>query len=92
MKQPSAAPKTVADLMAVCGLGRDSVRAAIRTGTLPGYFVTSDRSGRRGRYVIPGDAFEDFKHGRWLPMHRPVFSEPIRPLPQPEDLVRRRAG
>jgi len=84
-------PKTVADLMEVTGLGRDSVRAAIRTGSLPGYYVMSD--GRdRGVYVIPGDAFEDFKHGRWVATHRPIFTEPITPLPQPEDLMRRRTG
>jgi len=66
-------PKGVKDLMAVTGLCRPTVCAAIRTGELPGYKVGE-------RYVIPHQAFEDFIHGRWIPMHRHIFSEPIRPL------------
>jgi hypothetical protein len=98
MKQPATLePKTIADLMEVTGLGRDTVRAAIRTGSLPGYYVTHDGSGR-GQYVIPHQAFEDFCKGIWVPSHRPVFTENIRPLPQPEpapqpdDYIKRRTG
>jgi hypothetical protein len=85
-------PKTVADLMAVTGLGRDAVKAAIRTGELPGFYVRSASSSGRGRYVVPAQAFDDFCRGVWVPQRRPVFTEPIRPLPQPGDLVKRRAG
>ncbi len=70
-------PKTVADLMTVTGLGRDSVRAAIRTGQLPGYYLGH---GSRGHYVIPNEAFAAFCAGTWVPVHRPVFSEPVRPV------------
>lgn len=71
-------PKTVADLMDVTGLGRDSVRAAIRTGELPGHYVA-------GRYVIPGEAFDRFCRGEWVPQVRPVFTEPVRPRRRPAD-------
>lgn len=74
MKATSERPaKGVPDLMRVTGLGRDSVKAAIRSGELPGYKV-----GRR--YVVPADAFEAFCAGTWVPQHRPVFTEAIRPL------------
>ena len=74
-------PYNVADLMRVTGLGRDTVRACIRSGSLPGY-----KSGHQ--YTVPAQAFEDFCHGRWVPEHRPVFSEAIRPLPGAADLIR----
>jgi len=91
MKTPPAAPKTVADLMTVTGLGRDTVRAAIRTGALPGYYVQSN-PGNRGHYVIPADAFEAFCNGTWQPQLRPIVPQPIRPLPQPTDFVKQRTG
>jgi hypothetical protein len=82
-------PKTVADLMRVTGLGDVAVRAAIRTGQLPGYYVGR---GSRGQYVIPGEAFAAFCAGTWVPQLRPLFTESIRPLPRPEDMVKQRAG
>jgi len=63
------APATVAELMAATGLGRDSVRRAIREGQLPGRLI-----GRR--YVITRGEFDAFVEGRWQP--KPV--EPIRPI------------
>ena len=66
-------PKTVRELQAITGLSAPTVKAAIRTGELPGYKV-----GRR--YVIPADAFDAFREGRWVPKPRPLSSEPIRPL------------
>ncbi len=91
MKQPATSePKSVADLMKATGLGRDSVRAAIRTGSLPGYYIPG--TGDRGQYVVPGEAFDAFCRGEWVPVHRPVFSEPIRALRQPADLIKRRTG
>lgn len=68
------APKTVADLVRVTGLNKDTIKACIRTGTLPGYYTGT-------RYVIPAEAFDRFCRGEWIAQHRPVFSEPIRPIP-----------
>jgi hypothetical protein len=97
MKQPAThEPKNVSDLMNVTGLGRDTVRAAIRTGSLPGYYVPG--TGDRGQYIVPGEAFAAFCKGEWVPQHRPVFTEPIRalpqlePAPQPDDFIKRRTG
>lgn len=92
MKNQPAAPKTVADLMAITGLGRDTVRAAIRTGALPGYYVQSNPRKNRGHYVIPADAFEAFCNGTWQPQYRPITPTPIKPLPQPTDFVKQRTG
>lgn len=75
-------PRTYQDLMAVTGLGRNAVKAAIRTGELPGYKIGS-------RYVIPADAFDAFCRGEWTPKPRPLFSEPIRPN---VSLLHRKAG
>lgn len=61
------------DLMAATGLGRDTVKAAIRSGELPGYLV-----GRT--YVVPEDAFQAFCEGRWTPVPRPVLAAPARPV------------
>lgn len=63
------------DLMAITGLGRETVKACIRTGSLPGYLA-----GRT--YVVPVEAFEAFKRGEWVPQHRPIFSEQITAKPQ----------
>lgn len=70
------------DLMAITDLGRETVKAAIRTGELPGYLV-----GRT--YVVPAEAFEAFKRGEWIPQHRPIFSEQITAKPQ---MLRRKTG
>lgn len=67
------APKTVGDLMAVTGLGEALVRAGIRSGALPGYMVGT-------RYVIPHEAFALFCEGRWVPQHRPIFTQEIKPI------------
>ena len=72
MSTATATFKTVADLMRVTGLGRDTVRAAIRTGELPGYKV-----GRQ--YRVPAEAFDEFCKGRWVPQPRPLSPEPITP-------------
>lgn len=64
-------PRTVADLMAVTGLSKNSVYAAIKTGQLPGYHIGK-------RVVIPGEAFEAFCRGEWQPAPKPMA--PIRPL------------
>lgn len=76
------APKGVTDLMRVTGLGRDLVKAAIRSGELPGYHVGS-------RYVVPADAFAAFCRGEWQARPHPIFPHPIKPLPQPEQLIRK---
>lgn len=77
----SDAPKTVDDLVRVSGLGKDLVKAAMCSGELPGYRVGT-------RYLCPAEAFDDFLHGRWKPIPRPVLAEPATPLPQPTDLIR----
>jgi excisionase family DNA binding protein len=61
------------DLMRVTGLGRDTVKAAIRSGELPGYLV-----GRT--YVVPAEAFEAFCRGAWTPQPRPVLAHPARAI------------
>lgn len=66
-------PHTVADLMRVTGLCDVTVRAAIRTGELPGYQVGK-------KYVVPAEAFDRFCRGEWTPSPRPLFAEPIKPL------------
>jgi excisionase family DNA binding protein len=81
MRQRPHGAKFVADLMRVTGLGRDTCRAAIRTGELPGYKV-----GRK--YVIPAEAFDRFCKVDWQPQPGPLFREPIKPLP---NLVHRRS-
>lgn len=74
-------PYGVVDLMKVTGLGRDTVRACIRSGELPGV-----HAGRQ--YTVPAQAFEDFCAGRWVPQRRPIFTENVRPLPQANDLIK----
>lgn len=74
-------PKTVHDLMQVTGLGRESVKAGIRTGELPGHKVGS-------RYVVPHEAFTAFCEGRWTPNPRPYFREAVKPI----TAIRRRAS
>lgn len=65
----------VKHLMRVTGLGRETVKAAIRTGELPGYLVGH-------RYTVPEDAFRAFCEGRWVATIRPIFTQEIRPLVQ----------
>lgn len=69
------APKTVADLQRVTGLGRDLVKAGIRSGELPGLVVGT-------RYVIPAEAFSRFCRGEWSPNPRPVLAQPVTVIPQ----------
>jgi excisionase family DNA binding protein len=69
--------------MRVCGLGRETVRAAIRTGELPGYQIGK-------KYVVPAEAFDRFCRGDWQPAPRPLSPEPIKPLPT--TLVHRRSA
>ncbi len=70
---PDRPPRKIEDLMLVTGLGRDTVRACIRSGELPGYYA-------HGRYTIPAQAFDDFCRGVWVPQVRPVFTERIVPI------------
>lgn len=77
--------RTVADLAAATGLDRKTVIAAIISGELPGYKAGA-------RYVIPGEAFEDFLHGRWEPRPRRLFADAIRPQPQAVAYLRRRSA
>lgn len=63
----------VADLMRITGKGRDTVRAAILSGELPGYKV-----GRS--YIVPKDAFEAFCRGAWVPIPHPVLSHPAKAI------------
>lgn len=67
-------PASLQDVMTATGLGRESVKALIRTGQLPGH-----KLGRR--YVIPRDAFDAFCAGDWEPRSQPI---------QPLSLIRRR--
>jgi excisionase family DNA binding protein len=67
------------DLVEATGLNRETVKAYIRSGQLPGYVV-----GRS--YIVPAEAFDDFIHGRWEPRVRPVKVEPIKP----KDFIRQR--
>lgn len=60
------------------GLGRDTVRAAIIAGQLPGALV-----GRS--YVVPKAAYLDFIHGRWVPRPRTVLV--TKPAPNPLDFI-----
>lgn len=60
-------------LMGATGLGRETVKAAIRTGELPGYLVGS-------RYTVPREAFERFCRGEWVRDPRPIFTQPITPI------------
>lgn len=59
-------PATVADLVRVTGLGRDTVYAAIRAGELPGYVIGN-------RFVVPRDAFNAFCVGTWVSQPQPVL-------------------
>lgn len=83
-------PRTVDDLCRVTGLGKDSVRACIRTGELPGVYVQPG-SDARGRYVVPAEAFDRFVRGEWRPDPRPVFTHDITPI-QPIQRRRREAS
>lgn len=67
------APYTVADLMRATGLGRDSVRAALKAGTLPGYKIGK-------RFVIPAEAFHAFCRGEWKPQPVQIVVTPISPI------------
>ncbi len=64
-------PRPLADLITASGLSRDTVKALIRTGQLPGY-----KAGRK--YVIPADAFDAWCRGEWQP--RPVEIAPVTPV------------
>ena len=81
-------PRSVADLCAVTGLSADVVRAHIRAGNLPGYYVQQPGA-RRGAFVIPARAFDDFCAGRWVPVPRPV---PAVDVPERVALIRRKAS
>lgn len=81
--QPPYDPKrAVEHLMQVTGLGRDLVRAAIRSGELPGEHV-----GRS--YVLPKATFDRFLAGEWTPRHRPILE---RVPTAPASLIRRKAS
>lgn len=56
-------PATVSDLMYVTGLGRESVKLAIREGWLPGQKL-------RGKYVVPAGEFDAYVAGTWKPQPR----------------------
>lgn len=62
------------DLMRVCGLGRDTVKFAIRMGELPGFKV-----GRS--YVVPAEAFAAFCAGTWVATPRPLFPSGVQAAP-----------
>lgn len=80
MKSRVAPPRTYQDLMTVTGLSRETVKAAIRTGELPGYKVGE-------RYVVPAEAFDAFCAGTWVPNPRPIFPAGITPIAQPASLI-----
>lgn len=67
--------KTWEDLRAITGLGRETIKALIRAGELPGYKLGS-------RYVIPAAAFEAFCRGEWQANPHPILPEPIQAKPQ----------
>ena len=81
-------PRTVADLAAVTGLDPESVRKYIRVGMLPGYYFKMPGA-KRGEFRIPAQAFEDFCHGRWQPVPRPVAAVDV---PERVSPIRRRAS
>jgi hypothetical protein len=74
---------TVQDMAREFGISDKRVRFAVQHGLMPGYKIGAS-------YVFPPDAVEDFRHGRWEPQPRPV--EPVRTLPQPADMIARKAG
>lgn len=61
------------DLQKITGLGREAVKAGIRCGQLPGYVVGK-------KYVVPVDAFEAFRTGKWVPQPRPYFAVAPKPI------------
>lgn len=63
-------PRPLADLIVASGLSRDTVKALIRAGQLPGY-----KAGRK--YVIPADAFDAWCRGEWEPRPTPVAPRPV---------------
>lgn len=71
-KQP---PATIKDLMLITGLGRETVKALIRTGHLPGQKLGQ-------RYVIPRGEFDAFYEGRWESKAKPI--EPVKAPQEPE--------
>lgn len=79
-----APPRKYEDLMAVTGLSRASVKAAIRSGELPGYKVGE-------RYVVPAEAFDAFCAGTWVPSPRPLFPAGITPIKQPAPMLATRS-
>lgn len=85
-----SAPRTVADVADALNLHPDTVRAAIRCGDLPGYQVGK-------KFVIPGDAFDDLIHGRWVPIRKTVVEvrtvdAPADERPVAADFIRKRAS
>jgi hypothetical protein len=66
----------VDELQRITGLGREAVKAAIRTGELPGYHV-----GRS--YTVPEEAFIAFCKGEWVAKPHPIFAESIKPIRSP---------
>ena len=81
-------PRTVADLAAVTGLHADAVRAYIKAGMLPGYYVRMPDASK-GVYRIPAEAFDRFVRGEWQPAPRPVEAVDV---PERVSLIRRKAS
>lgn len=77
------APKTVEDMVRVTGLGKDLVKAGIRSGELPGVVVGT-------RYVIPAEAFQRLCRGEWTPNPHPILRQSVTVVPQPTNLIRSR--
>jgi len=66
-------PYTVADLMRVCGLGRDRVKSLIRSGDLPGYQLGK-------KYVVPAEGFRALLASTWRPQPRHITVTNISPI------------
>ena len=65
--------KSWLDLCRVTGLGRETVKAAIVAGELPGYLIGS-------RYIVPAEAFDAFCRGEWRPAPRPILAQQPNPV------------
>ena len=74
--KPPYNPKTgYRELMKITGLGRETVKAAIRTGELPGAHIGKS-------YIVPEAALIAFSEGRWTPQPHPIFPQPIQAKPR----------
>jgi excisionase family DNA binding protein len=69
-------PVTIQEMMMATGQGRETVKALIRTGQLPGQELGQ-------RYVIPRGEFDAWYEGKWTP--KPV--EPRAPPSADPDAV-----